>query len=548
MIKLALHWQILIAMVLGAVIGAALNATSGDFTTTAPARVSGGSHQLHGMDSKVAVPRGFVWVKDSPSETLIQFHAFQGPGELPKSLDKAGPGQTFTTRRIVIRGPVKEKDQAKSQQAEDAAWPPLPRQENPAAKIERVEEQTVGKLKSADPVAYVLFQQHGRSKSRTLGDLAKLGGDLFLRMLKMVSIPLIITSLITGITGLGRAERLGKMFGRTLLYYLCTSMIAIFIGLAMVNLIQPGVDSDKQPDAEQVRQVEKQPEGKGLSTVLFEQVENMIPPNPIHAAANGKFLSVIAFSILFGVCTILVGGRTGELLSGLFEAAFEVMMKMTMLIISLAPIGVGLLMLSATANQGLAVFVTLGWYMITVACRLFIHAVIVLPMIVHFVARRNPWDFAKAMSPALLTAFGSASSNGTLPLTMTSVEQRAGVSNRVGSFVLPLGATINMDGTALYEVVAVLFIAQFSGLDLTMVQQVIIAFTALLASVGAAGIPHAGLVMMVIILQSVGLPTESQGLIIAVDRVLDMLRTSVNVWSDSCGCAVVARFEAEGAK
>ena len=203
-------------------------------------------------------------------------------------------------------------------------------------------------------------------------------------------------------------------------------------------------------------------------------------------------------------------------------------------------------MLSATVSQGAGVFGTLGWYMLTVACALAVHAIFVLPAILHFVAGRNPRQFAQAMSPALLTAFSSASSNGTLPLTLTCVEKRAKISNRVGSFVLPLGATINMDGTALYEVVAVLFIAQFSGIDLSLTQQLVVALTALLASIGAAGIPHAGLVMMVIILQAVGLPTESQGLIIAVDRVLDMGRTAVNVWSDSCGCAVISRFEARG--
>ena len=203
-------------------------------------------------------------------------------------------------------------------------------------------------------------------------------------------------------------------------------------------------------------------------------------------------------------------------------------------------------MLAVTATEGISIFGTLGWYMLSVACALAIHAVIVLPMILRFVAQRNPLQYARALSPALLTAFSSASSNATLPLTLTCVEQRAGISNRVGSFVLPLGATINMDGSALYEVVAVLFIAQFSGHDLSVAQQVVVAITALLASIGAAGIPHAGLVMMVIILQAVGLPTESQGLIIAVDRVLDMCRTAVNVWSDSCGCAVVARLETSG--
>jgi Na+/H+-dicarboxylate symporter len=280
--------------------------------------------------------------------------------------------------------------------------------------------------------------------------------------------------------------------------------------------------------------------------VLFEQLQNMIPPNPIEAVASGKFLSIIAFSLMFGVCTVWVGGKPAKTISELFDAMFHVMMRLTMVIIELAPIGVFFLMLSATATQGAGVFGTLGWYMLTVACALAVHAMIVLPAILHFVAKRSPVAYAKAMSPALLTAFSSASSNGTLPLTLTCVEERAHISNRVGSFVLPLGATINMDGTALYEVVAVLFIAQFSGIDLTFTDQLLVAFTALLASIGAAGIPHAGLVMMVIILQAVGLPTESQGLIIAVDRVLDMCRTSVNVWSDSCGCAVVSRFEADG--
>ena len=180
----------------------------------------------------------------------------------------------------------------------------------------------------------------------------------------------------------------------------------------------------------------------------------------------------------------------------------------------------------------------------TVFLALLVHAVVVLPLILKFVAKRNPWDYAKAISPALLTAFSTASSNGTLPLTMSAVEERAGVSRRVGAFVLPLGATINMDGTALYEAVAVLFIAQASSnFELALDQQLIVAVTALLASVGAAGIPHAGLVMMAIVLQAVGLPLEAQGVILAVDRVLDMCRTSVNVWSDACGCAVVDRFD-----
>jgi Na+/H+-dicarboxylate symporter len=329
-------------------------------------------------------------------------------------------------------------------------------------------------------------------------------------------------------------------------YYVVTSMLAIVTGLLMVNLIRPGIHEDRPPVPEQELNVGGEDAEVGLAAVLWEQLEKLIPSNPLASLAEGDFLSIISFSLLFGVFTILVGGRTAEVIGDLFQAAFEVMMRMTMGIIHLAPIGVLFMMLSATASQGAAVFGVLGFYMITVALALGVHALVTLPLILKFVAKRSPIEFAKAMSPALLTAFSSASSNGTLPLTLTSVEQRGGVSNRVSSFVLPLGATINMDGTALYEAVAVLFIAQASGYDLTLAQQIIVAITALLASIGAAGIPHAGLIMMAIILQAVGLPPDKQALIIAVDRVLDMGRTAVNVWSDSCGCAVIARFEADG--
>jgi Na+/H+-dicarboxylate symporter len=214
-----------------------------------------------------------------------------------------------------------------------------------------------------------------------------------------------------------------------------------------------------------------------------------------------------------------------------------------MFIISLAPIGVLAFMVYAVSSQGIEIFKILSWYMAAVFLALLIHAVVILPCLLKFVAQRSPLEFARAMSPALMTAFSTASSNGTLPLTMSCVEENAEISNEVSSFVLPLGATINMDGTALYEAVAVLFIAQaYTGEVMPLSQQLVVAITALLASIGAAGIPHAGLVMMAIVLQAVGLPLEAQGVIIAVDRVLDMCRTSVNVWSDSCGCAVIERY------
>ena len=398
---------------------------------------------------------------------------------------------------------------------------------------------TVDELRHTQPAAASWFHQFGRSTARTVGEAAQHVGNLFLRLLQMVAVPLIITSLICGITGLGDAASLGGMFLRTILYYVCTSAAAITIGLLAVNIFRPGITDNAAPPV-----AAAETGGQSLGALLFDQVERMIPTNPIAAIADSHFLSIISFTLAFSIFAVIVGGKTLRAVRAAAEAGFEVMMAMTMAIIALAPLGVLCLMLFVTATQGPAVFKSLFWYLLTVIAALLTHALIVLPLILKFVARRDPVAYAKALSPALLTAFSSASSNGTLPLTMACVENRAGVDNRVSSFVLPLGATINMDGTALYEAVAVLFIGQlYHGAVLPLEQQLIVAITALLASIGAAGIPHAGLVMMIVILQAVGLPIEMQGIILAVDRVLDMFRTSVNVWSDSCGCAVVAALE-----
>lgn len=384
--------------------------------------------------------------------------------------------------------------------------------------------------------------QHGGGWKRTLTAAAKYGGDLFLRLLKMITVPLIVTSLITGVAGLDNTSRFGAMFGRTLAYYGITSMLAITTGLIIVNIVRPGIGAELPGGTEAVLHGGDQ----SLIGILLGLVDNMIPTNPIQSLASSSFLSIITFSIIFAVFIVRTGGETARVLREFFQAAFEVMMRLTMAIISLAPYGVFCFMVYATASQGLAIFGTLAWYMLAVFLALLVHATVTLPLIVKFVARRSPIEFARAMSPALMTAFSTASSNGTLPLTMTCVEDRAKVSNKVSSFVLPLGATVNMDGTALYEAVAVLFIAQAYRGDLAVADQILVAVTALLASVGAAGIPHAGLVMMAIVLQAVNLPLEAQGIIIAVDRVLDMCRTSVNVWSDSCGCAIIAGMDSTG--
>lgn len=380
------------------------------------------------------------------------------------------------------------------------------------------------------------YEKYAGTWSPTITWSSKKVGDLFLRLLKMITIPLIVSSLITGVAGLGDANRLGAMFGKTLLYYASTSVLAIAVGILMVNLIQPGVGVDLPGGGQSLVEGEE----KSLTGIFLGLLDNMIPSNPVSSLANADFLSIITFSILFAVFIILVGGEAGKTMANFFSSFFEVMMSMTLAIIHLAPIGVFAFIIYATASQGVDIFITLARYMLTVALALGVHAFVTLPILVLLFARRSPFKYFQALSPALMTAFSTASSNGTLPLTMTCVEKRANVSNKTSSFVLPLGATINMDGTALYEAVAVLFIAQATpGFAMSLSSQIIVAVTALLASIGAAGIPHAGLVMMAIVLQAVGLPLEAQGIIIAVDRILDMGRTAVNVWSDSCGCAII---------
>ncbi len=383
---------------------------------------------------------------------------------------------------------------------------------------------------------------------RTFAMYGKGVGDVFLRLLSMIVAPLILTSLVSGVTSSGSVKGLGRLGGRTLLYYMTTSMIAIITGMLVFNVIQPGKGSNLAMLQEGTEAVSTEfiAEKQSLGETLWSQVFNIIPANPFASLSdpgNRSILGVIFFAIMFGVFINIVGGEVGGLLTRVFSGAFQVMMKMTMFIIKAAPVGVLGFMLYASAGKGLEVFKALGWYALTVAIGLSIHAFVTLPLLLLLLARRSPWEYFQSMSPALLTAFSTASSNGTLPLTLTCVEERAGISNRISSFVLPLGATINMDGTALYEAVAVLFIAQVSGNDLVLTQQIVVAITALMVSVGAAGIPHAGTVMMVVVLSAVGLPIEYVGLILAVDRILDMYRTSINVWSDSTACAVVARFE-----
>ncbi len=363
-------------------------------------------------------------------------------------------------------------------------------------------------------------------------------GTIFLRSLKMIIVPLIVSSIISGVTGLGNAENFGRLAIKTLTYYIMTSIFAILTGLILVNLIAPGIGANFG-----FHQV---PQNIDTSAATFKDtLLRIIPTNPLSSMVKGDILPTIFFSLLFGFFITRTREPYRRQLTDLFEGIFQVMMKLTHFIILFAPIGVFALIAKIIAQTGLEAFIPLFKYMLTVLLGLIIHATITLPLIIYLLGGISPLKHFKAMSSALMTAFSTSSSSATLPLTIENIENNAGVSNKISSFVLPLGATINMDGTALYECVAAMFIAQVYGIDLSFGQQIIVVVTALLASIGAAGIPMAGLVMITIILRAVGLPLEGIGLILAVDRILDMLRTSINVWSDSCGTVLIAKSEGE---
>jgi proton glutamate symport protein len=374
-------------------------------------------------------------------------------------------------------------------------------------------------------------------------------GKLFLNALKMIIVPLIVSSIIMGVSNLGSGDAFGRLGGKTLLYYVVTSTFAILIGIAVVNIIQPGiVDGVPAKDmlglSEDTSMVMEKVEGKSSSDVVGIFLR-MIPTNIIKAASEGQMLGLIFFSLLFGFFMTKLKSETGTVLRTFWQGVFDVMMLITDLVMKFAPIGVFALVAKVVVISGFDAFRPLLTFFFTVIIALLIHIVIVMPLLLKFIGGVSPIKHYQAMAPALLTAFSTASSSATLPVTMDCVEDRAGVSNRVTSFVLPLGATVNMDGTALYECVAAIFIAQAYGLDLTLGTQVSIVVLALMTSIGVAGIPSASLVAIAIILAAIGLPAEGIGLILAVDRVLDMARTSVNVFSDSCGAVIIGRTEGE---
>ena len=365
-------------------------------------------------------------------------------------------------------------------------------------------------------------------------------GEMFLDTLKMLVIPLIVSSMIVGITGLGDIRKVGKAGTITLVYFLSTSGIAVIAGIIVVNIMQPGLGVELTTD---IPEKVAGKESIGITDIL----ESFVTPNLFESMAKMEILPIIMFSLVFGgVLTTL--GEKGKLVISVFDGINIAIMKIVHLVMYFAPLGVFALISSKLGAAGggdlfLAELLKIGKFAVTVILGLMIHALITLPAILYFVAKQNPLTYFKNMSAALTTALSTASSAATLPVTIECVEEENKISRRTTLFVIPLGATVNMNGTALYESIAAIFIAQMVGIHLGLGDQVLIFLTATLAAIGAAGIPEAGLVTMVIVLQAVGLPLEGIGMLLSIDWFLDRLRTSVNVWGDSIGAAVVDRLE-----
>ena len=370
-------------------------------------------------------------------------------------------------------------------------------------------------------------------------------GTLFLNALMLVVIPLVSSSIITGVSKIGSEDgfkRLGiKMFS----FYIGTSLLAIFIGLFFVNLIGPGflIQSNAISQGHDISQINNHLQNSSSS--IINLLYSLVPSNIINAIASGNMLGVIFFSLIFGFCISKIDSESKTTLKNFFAGVFQVMIEFTHLIMKIMPYAVFCLVAKVFMTTGIDTLESVATFFLTVVLGLMSFMFIGLPLLLKFVAKVNPLRHFKAMMPALITAFSTSSSSATLPVTIDCVEKRAKVSNRICSLVIPLGTSVNMSGSALYECVAAMFVAQAYGIDISLTTQFLVVALSLITSIGVAGIPSASLVAVLVILKVIGLPAEGIGLFIAVDRLLDMCRTTVNVFSDSCCAVLVAKTEGE---
>ena len=359
-------------------------------------------------------------------------------------------------------------------------------------------------------------------------------GQGFIRLMKMLVVPLVFCSLVCGSMSIGDTKKLGTVGVRTLVFYLFTTALAVTVALSVGNIINPGVGLDMsavQSNAADVQSME--------ATSLTDTLLNIIPDNPINSLANGNMLQIIVFALIVGIILAKLGERT-ETVGNFFSQFNDIMMEMTMMVMSLAPIGVFCLISRTFANIGFSAFVPLAKYMIGVLIALAIQCFVVYMALLKVFTGLNPIIFIKNFFPVMAFAFSTATSNATIPMSIDTLSKKMGVSKKISSFTIPLGATINMDGTAIMQGVAVVFAAQASGIHLSMTDYLTVIGTATLASIGTAGVPSVGLVTLTMVFNSVGLPVEAIGLIMGIDRILDMTRTAVNITGDAVCTTIVA--------
>ncbi|NVC61514.1 dicarboxylate/amino acid:cation symporter [Vibrio sp. 05-20-BW147] len=378
-----------------------------------------------------------------------------------------------------------------------------------------------------------LFADNGFVDAYIVNGLFEVGGKIFIASLKMLVVPLIFVSLVCGTSSLKDISTLGRMGGKTLAFYITTTAVAITLALTMGTVFQPGAGADLTAASSF-----KSAEAPSLGQVIID----MFPTNPISAMAEGKTLQVIVFALLFGIA-ISAAGKPGERIAAIFSDLNEVIMKLVALLMNLAPYGVFFLMAKLFTGLGLGAIINLGEYFLVLTATLLIHGLVTYSLMLKGFTGLNPLTFLKKMEDAIMFAFSTASSNATIPATMETVKNRLGVDNKIASFTVPLGATVNMDGTAIMQGVATAFIAQAFNIDLSMGDYVMVILTATLASIGTAGVPGVGLVMLAMVLNQVGLPLEGIALIMGVDRLLDMIRTAVNITGDACVSVIVAKSE-----
>ena len=561
--KLALHWQILIGLVLGVVVGLIINA-AWDTSTWSSMGVNDAKSFLAGKQHTLSVPT----TDDLSAAGSLLLNA--KPDMLPPDEE----------RKDAILNALAWMLQRIQPPSPDAAFEP-PTPEYLRSELNRIQLQlshmsetgwkaSDSMLASTDSMAFSSFVyqwllgelddsieslNHPNTNAtfiahaaRFVHDLNTFIGQLFLRGLRFIAVPIVVFSLIVGASSLNDLSKLSRIGGKTIGIYIFTTAIAITVGLFFANIVKPG--STRFISAETrdgfIDRFGADADAKILAAQkpdVWDTVLNIVPKNPFEAIAAGNMLQVVFASLLVGIALTMIKREKAKPVIAFFDAMTDVVIKVVEIVLMIAPYAVFALIVEQIAELGFDILGSLAVYSITVVAGLATMMFVVYPLGFKLLGGVGYGRFFSAMSPAQLLAFSSASSSATLPVTMECAEQRLGVKEEVSSFVLPIGATINMDGTALYQGVAAVFIAQLYAMDLTIADQLTIVLTATLASIGTAGVPGVGMIMLVIVLQSVGIPLEGIAVILGVDRILDMCRTSCNVTGDAMVCAVVANSE-----